>query len=138
MCCREELQRLRDDERLIERDLIRLNRDLAKTKSLPPINRAPASIRSQAARLSAIAEERSSISTFDPIKTPLERSISIRSPQTRSRYLIPLSRRSMITKSNPSIEPLHVVPKQTFQQLIAKTSDDRVPYQQPKFKLSPH
>ena len=135
---REELQRLRDDERLIERDLMRLNRDLAKTTSLPPISRSPALLRNQAARLSAIAEERSSISNCGPIKTPLERSISIRSPQPRSKHLIPLSRRSMLLKSNPSIEPSHIIPKQTFQQLIAKTSDDRLPYQQPKFKQFPH
>lgn len=133
-----ELQRLRDDERLVERDLMRLNRTIAKTTSLPPISRSPASIRNQNARLSAIAEERSSITNFEPVKFPLERSISIRSSRMPSKHLIPLARRSTMMKSNSSIEPSHVVPKQTFQQLIAKTSDDRLPHPSSKFKSFPH
>ena len=133
-CFRQELQRLRDDERLVERDLMRINRDLAKTTSLPSASRSPASIRNQSIRLSVIAEERSSVSISDQPKNAFERLNSIRSPRIRPKYLTPIPKRSTMMKSNPSNDLSHVLPKQSFQQLIAKTSDDRLPHQSTKFK----
>lgn len=116
---------MRSNERGVERDLIRLNRDLAKITSLPAIRRSPSLTRNPTSRLSSIAEENSPIPTLEKPKLIIGRSTSLHSNRTSIYHLIPIQKRSSMTKPNPHTEQTHSLPKHSFQQVIAKTGDDR-------------
>jgi len=126
---RQELQRLRNDERGIERDLVRLNRDLAKISSLHSISRSPTLSRNPTSRLSAIAEENLSIPPIEKPKIILRRSSSTNTNRTSIHHLIPIQKRSSMIKTNPYNEQSFALSKPSFQQVIAKTSDDRLYHQ---------
>ncbi len=131
MCFRQELQRLQSDERGVERDLIRLNRDLAKISSLHSIIRSPRSMPTdQISRLSSIPEENSYLPMIEKRKSVVARSSSINSNRTFLKHFIPIQKRSAMIKTNPYNEQSYSLPKYSLQQLIAKTSDDRAYLQQ--------
>ncbi len=109
---RQELQRLRSDERGVERELQRLNRDLGKLSILPSISRSPSI--PQTSRLSIITEENFSTPIFDKPKIILRNSSNINS----HRNLVPIKKQSSMSKPRS-------LPKPSIQRLIAKTSDDR-------------
>ncbi len=121
---RQELQRLRSDERDVERDLIRLNRDLAKISSFRSISRSPSFTRNQTSRLASIAEENSStLPIIEKPKVILGRSSSLNTNRNSVNHLIPIQKRLSPIKNE---QQSHSLPKYNFQQVIAKTSDDRL------------
>jgi len=118
--CKQELQRLRSDERDIRRDLIRINRDLARVTSLPPLSRKFSILRVQNSRLSSIIEENNVTNSTEDIRKSTEGNTTSQTSVTR---LPPIKR-----KSSSSINGEHESSslKPMIRQIIAKTSDNRL------------
>src|SRR5689334_15820579 len=94
------------------------------------INRSPSLSRNPTSRLPSITEENSSLPLIEKPKSVVGRSLSIKSNRTLMNHLIPIQKRSSMIKTNPYNEQSHSLPKHTFQRIIAKTTDDRLYFQQ--------
>jgi hypothetical protein len=79
--------------------------------------------------LAPISEEHSPLPIIEKPKLSLRRTSSMNPRRTSSNYLIPIEKRSSIIKTNPYNEQSHLFPKYSFQQVIAKTSDDHSYFQ---------
>ncbi|CAF0896083.1 unnamed protein product [Rotaria sp. Silwood1] len=136
--CKQELQHLRSDKLDVERDLIHLNRDPVKisSSSSPAISQSSLlyqnknSSENPKLRLSLITEENSSICIMEkPTSVPRYSSLINRSQISRN-HIIPIKERSSINKINSNYQHDRWLRKYSFQQNIAKTSDDRFYLQQ--------
>ncbi|CAF2377421.1 unnamed protein product [Rotaria sp. Silwood2] len=127
---KQELQHLRSGEHNGERDLIHLNRDPVKISSSPSISQSSLLYQNKKSRLSSITEENSLTRIIENPTSALGRSSLINRSQTSQNHIIPIQKRSPMNKINSSYQHDRWLRKYSFQQNIAKTSDDRFYLQQ--------
>ncbi|CAF2111779.1 unnamed protein product [Rotaria magnacalcarata] len=127
---KQELQRLRSNERDVELDLIRLNRDLFKTISSSMsqksslVGQSKESTRKNKPRLSSITEENSSTQFAEKSKQYLGCLSSLSQSETARNSTIAIQERSATHKINSMHKHNHWLCKYSFQRDIVKTSDD--------------
>ncbi|CAF3573165.1 unnamed protein product [Rotaria socialis] len=129
---KQELQRLRSDERDAERDLIRLNRDWFTTISSSTsrqsslVGQNKESTRKNKPRLSSITEENFSIPFAKNSKQYLGCLSSLSQREATGNSTIPIQERSTTHKINSMHKHNHWLCKYSFQRDIVKTSDDHM------------
>ena len=98
------------------------------------------SFRQRSACLSSITEEDILTSPIENPKIIIKRSTSLNvirnSSLSLSQYLTPNEKRLALIKSDSLNEKLHLLPKQSFQQAIARTSDNRLPIQHNAYSIN--
>ncbi|CAF1028865.1 unnamed protein product [Adineta ricciae] len=114
------LQRLKTHEQDIKQDKLNQTR-----MSLPSIGQLSLSYRNQDHRLPCITEEYSSLPKIERSQLNLRHSLTVNSPPSSSRHKKTVQTRSSMSKINSDAKYSHLLWKQSFQQVIAQTSDDR-------------
>ncbi|CAF1248647.1 unnamed protein product [Rotaria sordida] len=133
---KQELSYLQSDKHDNERGLIHLNSDPIKISSCPSINQSSLVYQNKNSslnhkqRLSSISEENSLIRIIEKSPSVLGCSSLINQSQTSRNHIIPIHERSSMNKINSSQQHDRWLRKYSFQQNIAKTSDDRFFLQQ--------
>ena len=102
--------------------------------SLPSIGQLSLFYRNQEHRLPSIIEEYSSLPKIERSQPSPRHSLTINSPPSSSRHTKPVQTQSSMSKINSDAKYSHLLWKQSFQQVIAQTSDDR-PYLQNHARL---
>ncbi|CAF2393721.1 unnamed protein product [Rotaria sp. Silwood2] len=130
--CKQKLQRLENNERDIERDLIRLNRDLARIALSTSVGQSPVSnedndpLQVQTEPLSSTTSINSMVQTSPKTKLILGRSISMNTSKTTTGHLTPLhQKRLSLNQTSSCNERSPWIDKQTF----SKVNEER-PYLQ--------